>query len=66
MNVAKLKGKMVERSINAETLAEKIGIDRSTMYRKLNAGERFTVGEAQNIKDVLELTGDEARSIFFD
>ena len=65
MNVRKLKGKMVEKGLNAETLAAKIGVDKSTLYRKLNEGEKFTIGDAQKIKDELELTDDEAKDIFF-
>lgn len=65
MNVAMLKKKIGERGINVETLAEKIGIDRSTMYRKLNADISTTVAEAVKIKDALGLTNEEARSIFF-
>lgn len=65
MDVTMLKKKIGERGINVETLAEKIGIDRSTMYRKLNADISTTVAEAVKIKDVLGLTNEEARSIFF-
>lgn len=65
MNVPKLKAKMVERGINVTELAAKIGIDRSTLYRKLDGGERMTIGEAMRIKDELGMTKDEARSIFF-
>lgn len=64
MNIQKLKGKMVEKGMNVETLAAKISIDRSTLYRKLDAGEKFTIGEAQRIKAVLDLTSDEASDIF--
>ena len=63
MNVRKLKGKMVEKGFNVETLAAKMGIDKSTLYRKLNEGENFTIGDAQKVKD--ELTDDEAKDIFF-
>ena len=66
MNIAKLKGKMVEKGINVETLASKMNIDRSTLYRKLDGGEKFTIGEARKIKDILHLTLNEATSIFFD
>ncbi len=66
MNIQKLKSKLVERGINVETLAGKLGIDRSTLYRKLDASEKFTIGEAQKIKTELELTTEEATSIFFD
>ncbi len=65
MNVRKLKGKMVEHGYNVENLAAKIGVDKSTLYRKLNEGEKITVGDAQKIKDELNLTDDEAIDIFF-
>lgn len=65
MKLNLLKGKIVERGMNVETLAEKIGIDRSSMYRKLNNFEKITIGEAQKIKDVLELSDEQARTIFF-
>lgn len=64
MNVNMLKGKMVEKGINAETLAKKVGMDRSTMYRKLGNIEKITIGEANKITAVLELTGSEASAIF--
>lgn len=65
MNTSLLKKKMDERGINVETLAEKIGIDRSTMYRKLNADVNTTIAEAIKIKEALALTNEEAGSIFF-
>ena len=64
MNVAKLKGKMVELGINVETLAEMIGVDRSSLYRKLNNSGKVTIGEAKRIKEALSLTDDEAIAIF--
>lgn len=66
VNVSKLKGKIVERGINVDAVAEKIGIDKSTFYRKLaNEGSTFTIGEADAISKVLELTRDEVNAIFF-
>ena len=64
MDLNKLKGKIIEKGLNVETLAERIGIDRSSMYRKLNKFENITIGEAKKIKAVLELTNEEASSIF--
>lgn len=64
MNINLLKAKMVEKGINAETLAEKIGMARATMYRKLANLEKFTIGEAKKIAAVLNLTAAEACSIF--
>lgn len=66
MNIPKLRGKIVEMGYSVESLAAEIGIDKSTLYRKLDNGEKFTVGEAQKIKATLDLTNDEASVIFFD
>ena len=65
MNVNKLKGKIVEKGLNIEGLAKLIGTDRSTLYRKLNASDKITIGDAIKIKNVLELTEVEATDIFF-
>ncbi len=65
MNIPKLRGKMVEMGFSVESLATEIGIDKSTLYRKLDNGEKFTVGEAQKIRNALDLTNDEASAIFF-
>ena len=64
MNVNKLKAKIVEMGMNVESLAEAIGIDRSSLYRKLNRSEKITIGEAQKMKDVLSMSDDEAYEIF--
>lgn len=66
MNVLKLRGKMVEKGYSVESLATKLGIDKSTLYRKLDDCGKFTVGEAQKIKESLDLTIEEATVIFFD
>lgn len=66
MNVNKLKGKMVENEFTVEKLANKIGIDRATFYRRLNSnGETFTIKEANLISIALGLTADEVNAIFF-
>jgi predicted transcriptional regulator len=64
MNVNKLKGKMVEKNMNVETLASQINIDRSSLYRKLNNAEKITIGEAMKMKEVLEMSSSEAYEIF--
>ena len=65
MNISRLKGKIVERGLNTEKLATLIGMDRSSLYRKLNNGDKITIGEAVRIKNVLEMTNEEATEIFF-
>ena len=64
MDVNKLKGKIVEKGMNIETVAERIGVDRSSLYRKLNNFEKITIGEAKKITIALDLTNEEASYIF--
>lgn len=66
MNVLKLKAAMVERDVSTEALADNIGINRATLYRKIAAGGAgFTIGEADAIAKVLHLSADERTQIFF-
>lgn len=66
VNINKLRGKIVECGMNVEGLAEKIGMNRSTLYRKLNSTEDvFTIREADLIAKELKLTYSEINAIFF-
>ena len=66
VNVNLLKAKLVERGLNLTNLAEMIGIDRATMYRKLkDNGAGLLIGEVNSIVKVLNLTVKEASEIFF-
>lgn len=65
MNILKLKGKVVEKGHSPESFACAIGVDRSTLYRKYENGEKFTVGEVNKIIATLDLTDSETISIFF-
>lgn len=65
-NVDKLKGKIKEMRLTPEKLAVMVGIDKSTMYRKLNSGgDDFTIGQADSIVKALSLDAEEAQAIFF-
>lgn len=64
MNMNKLRAKIVERGMNVEELAEIIGMTGTTLYRKLRAPLKITIGEAIQMKDVLKLTDEEALEIF--
>ena len=64
-NMDVLRGKMAEKRVGKEELAEKIGVDASTFYRKMkDDGVNFTIGPMHKIVDVLGLTREEATSIF--
>ena len=66
VNINKLKGKIVEQGMNIEELAREIGVNKSTLYRKIqNKGETITIREANLICEALSLTGQEATAIFF-
>ena len=61
----KLRGKIVENKMTHEELALKIGINPSTLSRKLKSeGLDFTVGEMHKIANALNLTDNEAIQIF--
>ena len=66
VNVNKLKGKIVENGMTVSALAEKIGVDRATLYRKLsNNGETMLVKDANAIVSALHRTAEDALAIFF-
>jgi DNA-binding phage protein len=65
-NINKLRGKIVEKGINVSELAKTLGIDKSTLYRKLkNNGEDISIKEANLIIKELNLTIEEVNAIFF-
>lgn len=66
VNINKLKGKIVECGLSIPELALNIGIDKTTLYRKIGLnGENFTIKEADLIAKQLRLTGAEVNAIFF-
>lgn len=64
VKTAKLRGTIVEKSTTQEAIADLIGIDRSTFYRKMKNDGNFTLKEAKDIKEALNLTNEEAIDIF--
>lgn len=66
VNIDKLRGVIKEKRETVETLANAIGIDRATLYRRLNSGgEDFTVKEVDSITRYLNLDVETAMCIFF-
>lgn len=64
MKLNKLKARIIEKGMSVEMLADAIGKERSTLYRKLNNFEKITIGEAAKIKVALEMTDADAIDIF--
>ncbi len=66
VNIELLKEKIAACGLNIKKVAEMIGIDESTFYRKLKAnGETFTVKEVYAIIDILHIDKRDAGEIFF-
>lgn len=66
VDTLKLKGKIIEKGLTIELLAEKMGIDKSTLYRRLSEnGDPISIKEADLMSKELTLSRDEAVSIFF-
>ncbi len=63
VDVDKLNGKITERQTTKEAVADGIGVDRSTFYRRLKAN-RLLVRDAHKICDYLRLNEQEAIDIF--
>lgn len=64
--VKKLIGIMSEKSISQDMLAQRMGLSRSTINRKLKTGEDFSIGEAKKMAEILGLSAKDAADIFFD
>ncbi|MBQ3557826.1 MAG: helix-turn-helix domain-containing protein [Oscillospiraceae bacterium] len=65
VNVARLRGKIVERGMTQEKLARALDMDRSTFSRKMKSEALdFSVGEMHRIVEILNLNKEEAEEIF--
>lgn len=62
----KLRGKFAERNMSQKQVAAQIGLNPSTMTRKMNGLSEFTRTEIVMISQLLDLTRDELNSVFFD
>lgn len=66
VSVEKLKATIEAHNLTVQEVADNIGIDRSTFYRKLSRNDSsFTVEQAKNISTLLRLTAAEFQAIFF-
>lgn len=60
-----LKEKIAAANLTQDSLAIKIGMNLSTLYRKIKGGgEGFTVGEIHRLVDELHLSDKDAQAIF--
>ena len=66
-NMLKLKAKIVEKDKNLKIVAKEIGVDKSTLYRKVSCGgDDFTIREINELCNILDLDLASVNSIFFE
>ena len=63
MNANLLKGTIVANGLTCKEMADKIGIDEATFYRKINGKSDFFLGEIIKICKILKIT--DPTPIFF-
>lgn len=64
LNVQKLKGKIVEKGKNIESISAELGVNPATFYRKMK-NNSFEIREVDRLVKILSLNFDEASAIFF-
>lgn len=65
VNINKLRGKIVERGMTIASVADAMGIHKSTFYRKLSGDCPITIMDADRLTEILQLNAEEAGAIFF-
>jgi len=66
MNSKKLRIKLIEQEKTLEALAEYLGCNITTLYRKLNGESDFSRAEVQLTATFLNLSASDVNAIFFD
>lgn len=64
IKVDKLKGKILENRKTYQECANNLGISKTTFQNKISNITDFTIPEARNLSDYLNLTIDERIDIF--
>ena len=65
MNLELLKKKIEDSGLKQIHISEQLGIDRGSLYNKLNGKSEFTMTEIVNLCRVLNIDDKEKIQIFF-
>ena len=65
VDIVRLKAKMAEKKHTVSTLADALGIDKTTLYRKMSDRSDFSINEVDKIIVALKLDRADVNSIFF-
>lgn len=64
-NRKKFHGQVIEKGFTLEEIANKIGVNPATLYRKMSGESDFSRKEIQDISAVLRLSDEDIMLIFF-
>lgn len=65
MNTSDLKAEIARNNFTIPKLAEKMGIDKKTLYTRINGVTCFKQEEIAQLAKILGLNSDKIMSIFF-
>lgn len=65
MNQTEFKVAQIRANVTKEDIANSLGINVSTVYRKFNGDSDFTLSELKTLKKTLNLSKDDIDRIFF-
>lgn len=66
VNIEKLKTALKDQSISIDQVADTLGCDRATIYRRFQQSTKFTVDEVDRLSKLLNLSAEKMQQIFFD
>ncbi len=64
-NIQLLEEKMREQNITVSDMVKHLNIDKATWYRKKKNSQSFSIGQAEKICKLLNLSDSETTRIFF-
>lgn len=65
MNGTELKVKLMRLNMSVEDLANRMSINKVTLYRKIKGDTQFDLKEVKEVVQILNLSESEMLSIFF-
>ncbi|CAC9931757.1 hypothetical protein PEPNEM18_01075 [Aedoeadaptatus nemausensis] len=65
INSNALKSVLIKSGHNIEWLADQLGYTPANMYKKLSGETRITLNEVVQMRDILNLSDEQTKEIFF-
>ena len=65
VDIDALKQEIEDSGMTIKSIPDKLGVNRYTIYNKLNDKTEFTVSEIERLSDILHLTAGQRNAIFF-